>query len=198
MPLATQIITEGDLSAGRQAVDWGVDSTGISCVGEGINGNTTYYRANGAAVVVNDNGVAVSAEDTTSMDVNFPVGSSMLVAVDPPPKTMPDVAPIKLRFFNPVREVGAYVTVSGPMNELRQKTLHAIIWLQFQGDPSWVTSFSANGPIGTNTPAGQPFTAAFLGARASGAPIEGVKIDGKLIGKRSFPFLVLSNLFWVA
>ncbi|MCK0197257.1 hypothetical protein MWN34_10065 [Ancylobacter sp. 6x-1] len=200
MPTVTQILDETGFSAGAQSLDWGTDAmTGQSIVGMPVSGLPDIYEANGRPVVVNDQGVQAFARDTTSMNVNLPDRSSMLVAIVPPADLLPDAAPIKLKFYTPLREVGAYVTAAGDSDALWKRRLHAILWVRFTGSPNWVASVSANGPMGPVLPHGTPSNAAFVGVRAQGTDtIDAVTFDGTLMGRRPFPYLVLSNLLWVA
>ncbi|CCJ05628.1 hypothetical protein [Methylocystis sp. SC2] len=176
-------------------VDWSIGADGAP-VGVQPVDRQDIYAVNGGGLVINPNGPTANrrACDGNDMRVNLREGDALIVAEDPSAAATLHNTPITLTFANPVRGVGAFVAVDG-QDVQPGLPLLAVMWLR-QLDGNW-THVVASGVTGANPIAqGQPDSAAFVGALASGNErIAEVRFDATFMGNRPFKFLALSPLY---
>jgi len=160
-----------------------------------------YALDGGIGLFINDDGPVVNCRTCSDIDCRcgFWDGDAVLVAVDPAPSADATEAPLRVRFAQGIRALGAWIGVT-PADALDASFFDAQpmwghVWVELASDPGSLHLFTAAGTTGSVLQHGMPLSAPFVGVRTTGGDrIVEARFDASLMGNRQFRELVLSEL----
>lgn len=182
----SRLTSDGEKLSSRDEV-WGVPDV--------------YRFDSGLGVTINaDHGPKVRVRycGQGDFDCNFLEAEALLAAADPDTVDLPNHAPIRLTFSQPVKAVGCHVAGAGGA-DLYGEPFMAVLYARRQGQAQWEVPVAKGGVLGhAIKPGTLQGLAPFVGVRDdSGAGIEAVTFDVALMANFRFAQVAISTLYYL-